>query len=104
MNEHDLRQRLNRLEIDHNRASLAAGRCQDELDNLQRQIHTDLGLVNLEMSDEQVGQPVLPIESVVTDLPLVKELPQGVEEDVNRLKVQMSRLGNINKYCFNYTR
>jgi chromosome segregation protein len=87
---------LQRLEMEHNRASLEAARCQDELDNLQRHIHEDLGLVNLEMSLEQVGQPVLPIHPVVTDLPLVEELPPGVAEDVKRLKVQVRRLGNIN--------
>jgi len=94
--ENSLRQRLQRLETDHNRASLEAARCQDELDNLQRHIHEDLGLVQLEMSDEQIGQPVLPIRPIVTDLPLVEELPPGVEEDVQRLKVQLRRLGNIN--------
>jgi len=97
--EHDeegLRQRLQRLELEHNRASLESARCQDELDNLQRQIHDDLGLVQLEMSDEQVGQPLLPIQPLITDLPLVEELPAGVEEDVQRLKVQIRRLGNIN--------
>ncbi len=94
--ESDQRQRLHRLEMDYNRASLESARCQDELDNLQRHIHEDLGLVNLEMSEEQIGQPVLPIRPMVTDLPPVEELPPGVEEDVNRLKVQMRRLGNIN--------
>jgi chromosome segregation protein len=94
--QHDdsnLRQRLQRLEVEHSRLSLEAARCQDQLDNLQRHIHEDLGLVQLEMSEEQIGQPVLPI---VSDLPVVKELPPGVEEDVKRLKVQIRRLGNIN--------
>jgi chromosome segregation protein len=92
----NLRQRLQWLEGEHNQASLDAARRQDELDNLERQIQDDLGLVNLEMSDEQVGQPVLPIHPLVSDLPVVEELPAGVEEDVKRLKVQIRRLGNIN--------
>jgi chromosome segregation protein len=91
-----LRQRLQWLESEFSRASLDAARRQDELDNLQRQIQDDLGLVTLEMSDEQVGQPVLPIHPLVSDLPVVEELPSGVEEDVKRLKVQMRHLGNIN--------
>jgi chromosome segregation protein len=90
------RQRLQWLETENNRAALEAARRQDELDNLQRQIQEDLGLVNLEMSDEQVGQPVLPMRPLVSDLPVVDELPPGVEEDVRRLKVQIRRLGNIN--------
>ena len=94
--EASLRQRLQWLEGEHNRASLEAARRQDEIDNLQRQIQDDLGLVNLDMSDDQIGQPVLPIRPLVSDLPLVEELPVGVEEDVKRLKVQVRRLGNIN--------
>ncbi len=90
------RQRLQRLEAEHNRVSLEAARRQDELDNLERQIQADLGLVNLEMADEQVGQPVLPMRPLVSDLPVVEELLPGVEEDVIRLKVQLRRLGNIN--------
>ena len=90
------RQRLQWLESEFSRASLEAARRQDELDNLQRQIQDDLGLVSLEMSDEQVGQPVLPIHPLVSNLPMVEELPAGVEEDVKRLKVQIRHLGNIN--------
>lgn len=94
--ESHLRQRVQRLEAEHNRLTLEAARRQDELDNLQRQIQDDLGLVSLEMSDEQIGQPVLPIRPLVSDLPVVETLPPGVEEDVLRLKVQVRRLGNIN--------
>ena len=49
--------------------------------------------MQLEMSDEQIGQPVLPI---VNDLPVVEELPAGVADDVKRLKVQIRRLGSVN--------
>jgi len=91
-----VRQRLHWQEAEHNRAALEAARRQDELDNLQRQIQDDLGLVTLEMSDDQVGQPVLPIQSLVSELPSVEELPAGVDDDVKRLKVQIRRLGNIN--------
>ncbi len=94
--ENSLRQRLQRVEAEHNRTALEAARRQDELDNLQRQIEEDLGLVNLELADEQVGQPVLPIRPLVSDLPVVDELLPGVEEDVLRLKVQLRRLGSIN--------
>jgi chromosome segregation protein len=91
--ERNLRQRLQRLEVEHNRLILEADRCQNELGNLQAHIHEDLGLVQLEMSAEQIGQPVLPL---LNDLPVVEELPPGVDDDVKRLKVQMRRLGSIN--------
>lgn len=91
--ERHLRQRAQRMEAEHNRLTLEAARCQDDLDNLQRQIHDDLGLVQLEMSKDQIGQPILPMGD---DLPVVEVLPPGVEEDVKRLKVQVRRLGSIN--------
>lgn len=91
--ERHLRQRVQRMEAEHNRLTLEVARCQDELDNLQRQIHEDLGLVQLEMSKEQIGQPILPMGA---DLPVIEVLPAGVEEDVKRLKIQVRRLGSIN--------
>jgi chromosome segregation protein len=94
--ESQARQRLQRSEAEHSRLALEAARRQDELDIVQRQIQDDLGLVSLEMSDEQIGQPVLPISPLVSNLPVVEELPPGVEEDVRRLKVQVRRLGSIN--------
>ena len=41
--ERNLRQRVQRLEMEYNRLALDAGRCQNDLDNLQHQIHEDLG-------------------------------------------------------------
>lgn len=94
--ETHLRHQFQRLEAEHSKASLEAARRQDELDNLLRQIQDDLGLVKLDIAEEQVGQHVLPMRPLVSDLPVVEELPDGVEEDVKRLKVQVRRLGNIN--------
>lgn len=94
--EAGLRQQLHRLESEHSRLALEQARRQDGLENLQRQIEDDLGLVELPLSDDQVGQPVLPIHPLVSELPLVEVLPPGVEEDIRRLKVQIQRLGAIN--------
>jgi chromosome segregation protein len=91
-----LRPRLQRAETEHNKASLEAARRQDELDTLQRHIQDDLGLAQLELTAEQVSQPLLPIPTLVFDLPTVTELPPGTEEEVKRLKLQISRLGQIN--------
>jgi chromosome segregation protein len=94
--ETQLRHQFQRQEAEFSKASLEAARRQDELDNLQRQIQDDLGLVRLDIDEEQVGQHVIPMRPLVSDLPVVEELPPGVEEDVKRLKVQARRLGNIN--------
>jgi len=63
---------------------------------LRRQIEDDLGLVEMELSEDQVGQPYLPLHPLISQLPVVEELPEGVENDVRRLKVQLNRLGSVN--------
>jgi chromosome segregation protein len=87
---------LRHLESDHNRLALEFGRCQDELEMLRRQIEDDLGLVEVELSEDQVGQPYLPLHPLISELRVVDELPEGVENDMRRFKVQLSRLGSVN--------
>ncbi|RME47366.1 MAG: hypothetical protein D6796_07750, partial [Caldilineae bacterium] len=87
---------LRRLEEEHNRRSLEMARCQDAIETLHRQIEDDFGLVQVELSEDQVGQPVLPLESLVTQLSTVAELPEGIEEDIRHLRVRIRRLGSIN--------
>ena len=89
-------QHLRRLEGEAHRFSLELARQQDKLNALQRQIEDDFGLVQLQLSDDQIGQPVLPIQSMVTQLPTVDQPPKGIEDDIRHLKVQLRQLGNIN--------
>lgn len=90
------RETRHRLETEHSRLVLEHGRRQDELDMLRRQIEDDLGLVEVELSEDQIGQPYLPLHPLISQLPVVEELPEGVENDVRRLKVQLNRLGSVN--------
>ncbi len=90
------RERLRRAETEHHRYTLELARRQDEMDVLRRQIEDDFGLVQFEIAADQVGQPVLPLDAVVTDLPVVESVPDGIEEDIRRLKVQLRQLGHIN--------
>ena len=94
--ESQIRQTRHRLETEHSRLALEYGRRQDEMDMLRRQIEDDLGLVEVELSEDQVGQPYLPMHPLIAQLPVVKDLPEGVDNDVRRLKVQLSRLGSVN--------
>lgn len=94
--EGHMREMLHRLETEHGRAALEFGRRQDELEMLRRQIEEDLGLVEVELSEDQVGQPYLPLRPLVSQLPNVTELPEDVEIEVRRLKVQLGRLGSVN--------
>lgn len=94
--EAQARERLRRAETEHHHFSLELARRQDELDVLRRQIEDDFGLVRFDIAADQIGQPVLPYSSQVTDLPMVDSIPEGIEEDIRRLKVQLRQLGQIN--------
>ncbi len=90
------RERLRRIETENHHYSLDQARRQDEILTLQRQIEDDFGLVQLEMSEDQVGQHVLPLQSVVTQLPTIEKLPEGIADDIRHLKVQLRQLGHVN--------
>ena len=94
--EADLRQRLRRYETRHNQAVLEVTRRQEEMAALKRQIEDDLGLVEVEMNEGLRGQPPLPLRPVVSTLPAVEELPEGLEEEMHHLRVQLHRLGSVN--------
>jgi chromosome segregation protein len=88
--------RLQSLETRYSRAELEATRQQDRMENLRRQIRNDLGLVELEMGEDLSGQPLLPLESMVSFLPEVEILPEGLEQQMNALKRRLHRLGAVN--------
>jgi chromosome segregation protein len=92
--EHTARQRLHESEAHHNSAVLEAGRRQDELNNLHGRIDEDLGLVELDMS-ETAGPVPLPLKPIVEELPVVPELPEGIEAGIQRRKAQLHRIGPI---------
>ena len=88
------RQRLHEAEAHHNSAVLEAGRREDELNNLHGKIDEDLGLVELDMT-EVTGPMPLPLKPIVEELPIVHELPEGIETEIQRRKAQLHRIGPI---------
>jgi chromosome segregation protein len=54
-----------------------------------------LGLVQIELADLSGPQP-LPLAPIVTELPTVVALPDGLEAELQRLKAHIRRLGPIN--------
>ena len=64
--------------------------------HLRGEIEKELGLVVFESEDLAVDQQPLPIDGMVTRLPAVAELPEGLENDVRQLRAQISRLGQVN--------
>jgi chromosome segregation protein len=94
--ESEQRRQLQAEEQTHNRLLLALQRARDELDHLRGEIEHDVGLVELEESDALDNQQPLPLHPLVERLPLVDALPDGIEAEVKRLRLQYSRLGSVN--------
>lgn len=72
---------------------------EERLAHLKEQIETDLGMVGLSYVQEDeslIQQSVLPIDELVTSLPKVVELPEGLENDVRRLRRRLGLLGAVN--------
>jgi chromosome segregation protein len=91
-----LRQQLQAEEQEYHRRALALQHAQDELEHLRHEIVHDVGLVELEEEDSVPGQPPLPLRPIVERLPLVEALPDGIEQEVRRLRSHYSRLGSVN--------
>ena len=70
-------------------------RREEELNHLRARIDEELGLVQLEMADLSGPQP-LPLKPIVSELPIVEALPEGMEQELQRMKAQIRRLGPIN--------
>lgn len=77
-------------------ANLELARNQDSLTRLRQDITHDFGLVALEQGEQLPDQPPLPLGTLVHTLPVVEVLPDGLEADIQRLRQQLRRLGNVN--------
>ena len=55
-------------------------------------------VADAEMGADELAdtQPLLPLGDMVTHLPLVVELPEGLDADVRNLRAQLGRLGPVN--------
>jgi chromosome segregation protein len=86
---HELESHYTQVKINLNQADAQS-------DTLRERIQNDLGLVALDYDPEQVGQSPLPIAEVVDQLPTVDELPEDIEESIQRYRGQLHRMGAIN--------
>jgi chromosome segregation protein len=94
--EVNLRTRLRHAEGQHAQALLSQNRQQDRLDRLRRQIVDDFGLVEMESTEGVPDQPPLPLGDMVSALPSVETLPEGLEEEIHQLRAQLRRMGTVN--------
>ena len=94
--EDRLRQRQREAESRHAQASLELQRREDQLRNLHRQIEEDLGLIEVDPVEGVVEQTPLPLHPLVSKLSVIETLPEGAEDEINRLRAALRRLGPIN--------
>lgn len=71
-------------------------RNKDVLENISRRIDDDFGLVSFEYSSSISGPNPLPFDGLVEQLPIVTEIDPSLEENINRQRAQMRRIGPIN--------
>ena len=94
--ERRMQQLLRQDETQYNAAQLKLQRTDDRLDILRQEIRQDFGLAEMEQSEDVAYQPPLPLNTIVAQLPVVTELPPGMEEEVRETRARLRRLSNVN--------
>ena len=94
--ESKFRETIHNMEHRHAQAQLELQRKQDRLDALQTQINDDFGLAEIEFGENVTGSVPLPFNQIVEHLDYVSELPEDIEDSINRCRIQIRRIGGIN--------
>jgi chromosome segregation protein len=94
--ESNLRSRLREAEHRHAEGMVAQSRQEERVERLRRQITDDFGLIEMEPIEGLPEQTLLPLGELVSSLPRVEFLPDGLEEEMHRIKAQMRRMGSVN--------
>lgn len=94
--ETEMRKVLAHAERQYAQAQLNLNRKEEALSNLREKIEDDFGLVEY-IYDDGVGGPIpLPFEGFVERLPVVEKLPEGIDQQIKRLRAQLRRMGAVN--------
>lgn len=90
------RQTLSLAEHRYAQARIALNKQQESLESLRRRIEDDFGLVAFNYATEISGPVPLPMDGMVEPLPVVREIPAELEENLKRQRAQLRRMGAIN--------
>lgn len=70
---------------------------QERVEALRNRIEDDFGLIELEYKNEYSNSTPLPFpDMVIESLPVIKALPEGIEEAIRQQKNQIRRIGTVN--------
>ncbi len=89
-------QALSLMEHQYNQVQLEVERKREALESLRKKIEDDFGLVEFKYLDSISGPLPLPFEGMVQQLPTLTELPPDLEENLNRQRGLLRRLGPVN--------
>ncbi len=90
------RKRLSIADRRASQAQLNLTRSQEALDNLRERIESDFGLVAFDYDEDVSGPKPLPLGGMVKRLPVLDELPEGMEKTIKEKRAQLRRIGAIN--------
>ncbi len=94
--EQTLRRVLREAEQRLSQAEVDAGRREDQLQNLRREIEETLDIVISNLPETISTQQPLPLDDIVCPLPSVADLPQGFDGQIRDLRTQLRRLEPVN--------
>jgi chromosome segregation protein len=96
VSETKARNQLSAADRLHTQAQLVLSRQQEDLDRLRERIEADFGLVSFEYVPQMTGMTPLPFSGMVQQLPVVAELPEGLDDTIKQQKAQLRRIGAVN--------
>ncbi len=91
-----VQQTVSMAERHYTQAQLELTRQKDALESLRRKIEDDFGLVNFEYQPDVSGPTPLPFGEIVEQLPMLTELNPELEENINKMRGMLRRLGAVN--------
>lgn len=94
--ESDARRALREAEQRLSQVEMDARRREDQVQNLRREIEEALGIVVGDLPESFTAQQPLPLTAIVSPLPVVTELPEGLEQQIRDLRTQIRQLEPVN--------
>ncbi len=92
--ERQIQQQLHNNEIKLNETILDHRRAQDKQGYIRQEIEEHLGLVSAAGAEAPFRQEALPL-SGVAELPVVYEIPAGLEKEIKQIRLRLRRLGHV---------
>lgn len=77
-------------------SQLELSRYRENLESLRRKVEDDFGFVAFDYNAEVSGPNPLPLEGMVEQLPMLVELPPDLDDNINRQRSILRRMGVIN--------